>query len=135
MNHLREIFEYADRDHNGSLTEEEFRSAIRQPEVQRKLKLIELPVADAEELFAILDHDGSGELSVEEFIGGCVRLKGPAKSKDLLAVQMNLVSLIERLDTIELQFGQIGERIRNVDSKLKLILEEAEVSLTPSFQS
>lgn len=126
MNHLREIFDYADKDHNGSLSVDEFRSAIRQPEVERKLKLIELPVADAEELFAILDHDGSGELSVDEFIGGCVRLKGPAKSKDLLAVQMNLVSLIDRLDTIELQFGQIEEKVRLVDSNIKLILEEAQ---------
>lgn len=126
MNHLREIFDFADKDHNGSLSVEEFRSAIRQPEVERKLKLIELPVADAEELFAILDHDGSGELSVDEFIGGCVRLKGQAKSKDLLAVQMNLVSLIDRLDTIELQFDQIEEKVRLVDSNIKLILEEAQ---------
>ena len=129
LNHLREIFDYADKDQNGSLSVEEFRCAINQPEVQRKLKLIELPVSDAEELFAILDHDGSGELSVDEFIGGCVRLKGPAKSKDLLAVQMNLVALIQRLDTVELQFGQVEEKLRSVDSRVQLMIEEARMSL------
>jgi hypothetical protein len=125
LNHLREIFEVADKDGNGSLTIDEFRSAIRQPDVERKLKLIELPVADAEELFSILDHDGSGELSVDEFIGGCVRLKGTAKSKDLLAVQVNVQSLAERMETIELQLSQLEDTFELMDAKTKLMLEEA----------
>ena len=49
----------------------------------------------------VLDHDGSGELSVDEFIGGCVRLKGNAKSKDLLAVQISVEGLAKRLDLLE----------------------------------
>jgi voltage-gated sodium channel len=125
LNHLREIFEYADKDGNGSLTVEEFRSAIRQPDIERKLKLIELPVADAEELFAILDHDGSGELSVDEFIGGCVRLKGPAKSKDLLSVQVNVQALSERLETVDLQLGQLEASLSALDAKSKQMVEEA----------
>jgi hypothetical protein len=32
-------------------------------------------VADPEELFRLLDEDRSGELSIDEFIGGCMRLK------------------------------------------------------------
>jgi hypothetical protein len=125
LNHLREIFELADKDGNGSLTIDEFRTAIRQPDVERKLKLIELPVADAEELFEILDHDGSGELSVDEFIGGCVRLKGTARSKDLLGVQVNVQCLADRLETIELQLSQLEDNFATMDSKTKLMLEEA----------
>jgi hypothetical protein len=124
LNHLREIFEFADKDGNGSLTVDEFRSAIRQPDVERKLRLIELPVADAEELFTILDHDGSGELSVDEFIGGCVRLKGTAKSKDLLAVQVNVQALAERLETVGLQVGQLEDHISEMDSKLDELLSQ-----------
>jgi voltage-gated sodium channel len=125
LNHLREIFELADKDGNGSLTIDEFRTAIRQPDVERKLKLIELPVADAEELFEILDHDGSGELSVDEFIGGCVRLKGTARSKDLLGVQVNVQCLADRVETIELQLSQLEDNFATMDSKTKLMLEEA----------
>jgi hypothetical protein len=125
LNHLREIFEMADKDGNGSLTIEEFRQAIHHPDVERKLKLIELPVADAEELFTILDHDGSGELSVDEFIGGCVRLKGTAKSKDLLAVQVSVQSLCQRMETIELQLTQLEENFSAIETKTKLMAEEA----------
>ena len=127
LNHLREIFEMADKDGNGSLTIDEFRTAIRHPDVERKLKLIELPVADAEELFQILDHDSSGELSVDEFIGGCIRLKGTAKSKDLLAVQINIQSLSERMETIELQLTQLEESLIQIETTTKLMVEEAKL--------
>lgn len=133
LNHLRDIFEYADRDGNGSLTVDEFRHAIRQPEVERKLKLIELPVADAEELFGILDHDGSGELSVDEFIGGCIRLKGTAKSKDLLSVQMNMKALSERLETLETQLSLGEERAGEILRKISEMLAEARTRLCPTY--
>ena len=110
---------------------DEFRSAIRQPEVERKLKLIELPVADAEELFAILDHDGSGELSVEEFIGGCIRLKGPAKSKDLLSVQVSIQALAERLETLEFQLSQSEASVQLLEAKSKAMLDEAKTIFAP----
>jgi voltage-gated sodium channel len=126
LNHLKEIFEYADKDGNGSLTVDEFRTAIRQPEVERKLKLIELPVADAEELFTILDHDGSGELSVDEFIGGCIRLKGNAKSKDLLAVQVNIQAMAQRLETLELQFDQCVDKVNQLQNLTESMVKEAE---------
>ncbi|KAF4677932.1 hypothetical protein FOL47_008036 [Perkinsus chesapeaki] len=123
--HLKDIFEMADQDESGSLTVEEFRQAIRNPEVESKLKLIDLPVADAEELFMVLDHDGSGELSVDEFIGGCVRLKGTAKSKDLLAVQVSVESLAKRLDKLEGYLRDSEQKVASLDHKTKRMLRDA----------
>jgi len=125
LNHLREIFEYADKDGNGSLTVDEFRIAIRQPEVERKLKLIDLPVADAEELFSILDCDNSGELSVDEFIGGCIRLKGAAKSKDLLSVQVSIQALTARMDTLESLLEESEITVNQIELKTQKILHAA----------
>lgn len=65
------------------------------------MKMIDLPVHEAEELFLVLDHDGCGSLNVDEFIGGVMRLKGTAKSKDMLAVQISLESLGKRMDVME----------------------------------
>merc|ERR1719473_408244 len=59
LQHLRDIFLIADKDGNGTLTIEEFEAAIQKPDVMNRLKLIELPMSDAMELFYILDHDGS----------------------------------------------------------------------------
>lgn len=122
LHDLREIFEFADKDKSGTLTIDEFRSALRQPEVERKLKLIDLPVSDAEELFNVLDGDGSGELSVEEFIGGCIRLKGPAKSKDLLAVQVFIQSLGNKMATIEQLLDDSEKNLELVEQRACSIL-------------
>jgi len=126
LHDLREIFEFADKDKSGALTIDEFRSALRQPEVERKLKVIDLPVSDAEELFNVLDGDGSGELSVEEFIGGCIRLKGPAKSKDLLAVQVCIKSLTEKLDTIDEILGMSETNLTILEQRASDILHASQ---------
>lgn len=101
LEYLREIFELADEDKSGTLELEEFRNALEDPEVLKKLRMVDLPVQEAEALFMVLDADGSGSLSVDEFIGGCLRLKGNAKSKDLLAVQISVESMAKRIDNLE----------------------------------
>jgi hypothetical protein len=55
--------------------------------------MIDFPVDDPGQIFALLDYDESGELTTEEFITGCIRMKGPAKSKDLLVAQVGVDSM------------------------------------------
>lgn len=122
LEYLREIFEEADQDKSGSLDIEEFRNAMDDPVVQRKLRLIEVPVSEAEELFRILDADGEGSLSIDEFIGGCLRLKGEAKSKDLLAVQMSVECLAQIIDDAEASLTMNEQRMQVLD-KITLQME------------
>merc|ERR1719428_1305835 len=88
FDHLREIFEAADEDGSGTLTLSEVQKAINKPEIYNKLKMIEFPVEDPKQVFMLLDYDNSCELSIDEFIAGCIRMKGSAKSKDLLTAQV-----------------------------------------------
>lgn len=135
LHDLREIFEFADKDKSGTLTIDEFRSALRKPEVERKLKVIDLPVSDAEDLFNVLDGDGSGELSVEEFIGGCIRLKGPAKSKDLLAVQVCIQALVAKLDTIEQVLNVAENNVEILEQGVGHILHSSQKIFNPQKDS
>eukprot|EP00400_MALV-I_sp_L67-5_P000018 gene18-393_t len=125
LGHLRDIFDLADEDCSGSLTIDEFREALSNPDVENKLKLIDLPVSDAEELFIVLDHSGDGELSVDEFIGGCVRLKGNAKSKDLLSVQISVESLAKRLDVLEDKLQISEDKVLCLDQKTLKMAKQA----------
>jgi len=101
LEHLKDIFKLADEDGSGDLDRGEFFRCLTNPEVEKKMKLINLPVAEAKNLFSILDADGQGSLSIDEFIGGCLRLKGSAKSKDLLSVQIQVESLAKKMDDLE----------------------------------
>merc|ERR1712178_514829 len=87
---------------------------IQNPEVANRLRLIEFPVEDP------------GELSIDEFISGCMRLKGAAKSKDLLAVQISVESLGKRLSLLDDKLALSGEKIALLDSKTKKMASQAE---------
>ena len=47
------------------------------------LSSMELDVSQVKALFVLLDVDESGEVSVDEFVKGCTRLKGAARSMDV----------------------------------------------------
>jgi len=97
---IREIFFMCDTDSSGDLECSEFLSAVQDPEVQWKLRQLELPVDDALRLFQVIDGDGSRSLTLNEFIDGCTKLKGPARSKDLLAVQASADTLAKKMDNL-----------------------------------
>lgn len=133
--HLREIFEMADEDGSGTLTAEEVEHAIQNPEVANKLRIMDFPLHNPAEFFLLLDTDSSGVLSIEEFIGGCMRLKGNAKSKDLLAVQVNIEALGKRLIEMQNALGESVEKIGLLDDKTRHMMSQAEeVFLDPKQQ-
>merc|ERR1719473_1034123 len=131
LQHLRDIFLIADEDGSGTLTLEEFEQALKKPDIENRLKLIELETKNAMELFYILDHDGSKELSVDEFIGGCVRLKGTAKSKDLLAVQISVETLSKRLDQLEDKLEASENKAMILDAKTRKMANQASEFFAP----
>merc|ERR1719217_1631873 len=131
LQHLRDIFLIADEDGSGTLTLEEFEQALKKPDIENRLKLIEIETKNAMELFYILDHDGSKELSVDEFIGGGVRLKGTAKSKDLLAVQISVETLSKRLDMLEDKLETSENKVMLLDAKTRKMATQASEFFTP----
>jgi len=115
LEHLKDIFKLADEDGSGDLDRGEFFRCLSNPEVEKKMKLIKLPIAEAKNLFSVLDADGQGSLSIDEFIGGCLRLKGSAKSKDLLSVQIQVESLAKKMDDLESTLTQNERKMEALD--------------------
>mmetsp|Transcript_27455 Transcript_27455/g.60070 ORF Transcript_27455/g.60070 Transcript_27455/m.60070 type:complete len:581 (+) Transcript_27455:47-1789(+) len=129
---LREIFEYADVDGSGTLTLEEVINSINKPEVFNKLKMIDFPVADPEHIFQLLDYNDSGELTIDEFITGCVRMKGSAKSKDLLVAQVALDCMRKHYDVFEQELRVFSERLKGLDHTARALIGHGEkVFLNP----
>lgn len=115
LEHLKDIFKLADEDGSGDLDRGEFFRCLQNPEVEKKMKLIQLPMNEAKNLFSVLDADGQGSLSIDEFIGGCLRLKGSAKSKDLLSVQIQVESLAKKMDDLEATLTQNERKMEALD--------------------
>eukprot|EP00403_Amphidinium_massartii_P005541 CAMPEP_0178374454 /NCGR_PEP_ID=MMETSP0689_2-20121128/2385_1 /TAXON_ID=160604 /ORGANISM="Amphidinium massartii, Strain CS-259" /LENGTH=799 /DNA_ID=CAMNT_0019994425 /DNA_START=24 /DNA_END=2420 /DNA_ORIENTATION=- len=83
--HMKEIFRSIDTDDSGAISLQEMQAymADENLKLQEYFEALDLSASDTETLFNLLDVDGSGEVDVDEFCDGCMRLGGPAKSFDM----------------------------------------------------
>lgn len=80
---VKQIFEAADADHSKTLSWCELEAHMEDERMKAYLNSLELDASQARALFVLLDVDESGEICVEEFVKGCMRLKGSARSMDV----------------------------------------------------
>jgi len=87
ISNARELFASIERDDNSdgpvAMTWGVFQSKMHSPQMQEFFKAIDVDPCEAKGLFHLLDLDGSGSLSADEFLNGCLRLRGEAKSLDV----------------------------------------------------
>lgn len=91
---FQSLFELMDVDGNGELTREEFKIAFEDPQIEMKLKMLDIQMKDCEEIFDLLDS-GDGVLSLDEFFEGLTSMAGLAQSKDMFKV----LKRVDRLTT------------------------------------
>jgi len=124
---LRDIFVEADADQSGSLDVQEVIDVIARPEIYNKLKMIDFPVENPVQIFTLLDYDDSGELSIDEFISGCLRMKGSAKSKDLLVAQVAVDQMKRSFDAFEEEMKTCHEKIEDLQRTTVRLIEQGEL--------
>jgi len=115
LDSIKEIFLISDTDGSNSLDLEEFLAAMKNPEVQWRMKMLELPVAETEKLFGVIDGDGSQSLSYNDFIQGCAKLKGFAMSKDMLAVMAQADALAGKMDLMADALAESERMVAGLD--------------------
>jgi len=81
---LKSIFKDMDLDGSGSITIDELETHLQNKDVQAYFASMDIDSGDAWTLFSLLDSNDTDEIELEEFIIGCLRLKGSAKSVDML---------------------------------------------------
>eukprot|EP00927_Polykrikos_kofoidii_P008981 TRINITY_DN13739_c0_g1_i2.p1 TRINITY_DN13739_c0_g1~~TRINITY_DN13739_c0_g1_i2.p1 ORF type:complete len:597 (-),score=61.80 TRINITY_DN13739_c0_g1_i2:253-1995(-) len=117
LGRIQQLFDELDVDSSGTIGMEEFRAAIQSERIVATFNALDLDITDVSGLFKLLDRDVSGEIDVEEFMVGCLRLRGEAKSIDLARLMYDCnhtLSHIERaLQTLTLKcLSENEERAR-----------------------
>eukprot|EP00927_Polykrikos_kofoidii_P076999 TRINITY_DN73998_c0_g1_i1.p1 TRINITY_DN73998_c0_g1~~TRINITY_DN73998_c0_g1_i1.p1 ORF type:complete len:860 (-),score=120.17 TRINITY_DN73998_c0_g1_i1:81-2570(-) len=91
---------------------EEIEESLHNPSTAKDWLSIGVGEADARYLFRLLDTDGSGRVSFEEFLGGALRLNGSAKAVDLLTVMQETrkthEALFESLDKVQKAISSVS---------------------------
>jgi len=131
LNHLRDFFEQSDEDGSGTLSVEEVKIAMDNPENRKRLALMDLPIDEPTELFTLLDVDNSGEISIDEFISGCMRIKGTAKSKDILALQIMIDALGSKMGDLTSALETNSQKINRLDGMTEKMLVKSELVFCP----
>jgi hypothetical protein len=101
---LRAICQAADADHSGTLSLDDWRRAMRQPPMGELLFALGFRRHNLDTFVAMLAAK-NGQVSVDEFVTGCMRLRGPACSSDLNEVLAELMastaSILTEMDTLK----------------------------------
>mmetsp|Transcript_45788 Transcript_45788/g.74415 ORF Transcript_45788/g.74415 Transcript_45788/m.74415 type:complete len:673 (-) Transcript_45788:8-2026(-) len=96
MKELRKLFIELDTNCNGTISLKEFEGFASRHEVQAYFSVLELDVTKAAQVFRLLDVDGSNEIEIDEFVVGCMRLKGLAKGVDMESLMFENKKLMTR---------------------------------------
>lgn len=83
MESLKVVFEEADTDGGGTLDKKELHKSLKKPHVRDRLRVLDIPFKDLDQLFDVLDEEGIGEIRTDQFFRGCSRLRGLALACDL----------------------------------------------------
>ncbi|CAE7948557.1 NaCP60E [Symbiodinium sp. KB8] len=83
---VRRIFKEADRDMSGSMTYRELENHLQNPWVKAYFSGMDIDASEAAIIFTLMDSDRDNEVTIDEFVDGTMKLKGHAKSIDILSV-------------------------------------------------
>ncbi|CAE6964190.1 Scn10a [Symbiodinium sp. CCMP2592] len=96
------LFRQADISGDGKIDMKEFKRLLKAPKLQLWLSQLEIETTDLWGLFQMLDT-GEGEISLQEFEAGTMRIKGMARSFDLAQVHRLVERLSLRIEEIARQ--------------------------------
>jgi len=112
---MKGIFEEVDGDGTGKITWHKFREYLQNEHAQAYFSAHQLDTSDARELFLLLDLDEDEEVGIEDFILGCKRLRGQARSSD-----------VQTLLRESKRMGQKNMRaMRKIEAQLRFLLRVA----------
>mmetsp|Transcript_56434 Transcript_56434/g.127326 ORF Transcript_56434/g.127326 Transcript_56434/m.127326 type:complete len:308 (+) Transcript_56434:2-925(+) len=97
---MRDLFAEMDKEGTGTIGLAEVQAYLEDPRVQGYFTALGLDPNDTERLFKLIDDDGSGDVDVGEFLDGCLRLKGQARSIDVYAIMHDLKLLDTKVEEV-----------------------------------
>eukprot|EP00931_Biecheleriopsis_adriatica_P030172 TRINITY_DN17800_c0_g1_i1.p1 TRINITY_DN17800_c0_g1~~TRINITY_DN17800_c0_g1_i1.p1 ORF type:complete len:718 (-),score=129.89 TRINITY_DN17800_c0_g1_i1:212-2326(-) len=102
---VQELFFAIDYDSNGTISADELDVAFQDPHVLAYFRALKVDIADALNLFRLLDSDGSGDISIQEFLEGFRNFHGEARALDTKMMQMEIRNISDQVQTLYKKMG------------------------------
>jgi len=127
---LIEAFQAADKDDSGQLSRKEFDSLLKTPALVRKIEQnTHLNMQDMADLFDWMDHDGSQQVTIDEFMYGFRWVNEPLRSQTAIKLQRRLVEDVHHLQRsvstcLEQRINEIHKHVVSPLKKMNAITEQ-----------
>jgi hypothetical protein len=100
----------------GCITAEDLEEHLDDPQLAKEWRNISVSADEAQYVFALLDVDETGEVQFEEFLSACLRLKGNAKSLDML---IQLQESRHTMKMLEDMFDRLEDSVARIPESLQ----------------
>lgn len=94
------LFNDADIDASGTLTQKELDVHLKHRGVRAHLSALGLDISKAQGLFHLLDFEKTGEVEIEEFAMGCMRLMGTAQRVDIATLMYENKKMFHKMKSV-----------------------------------
>jgi Ca2+-binding EF-hand superfamily protein len=121
---VRKLFNLTDVDGSGDISCEEFELLIDDDNITMSNLMASLGVechGQGRGIFKLLDADNSGQIDVKEFVSGCMRLRGNARSIDLIMLKYDFddfdAMVTDRLSAFETMLTKVMDNLTILQRK------------------
>eukprot|EP00747_Dinoflagellata_sp_TGD_P206100 gnl/TRDRNA2_/TRDRNA2_79834_c2_seq1.p1 gnl/TRDRNA2_/TRDRNA2_79834_c2~~gnl/TRDRNA2_/TRDRNA2_79834_c2_seq1.p1 ORF type:complete len:239 (+),score=43.79 gnl/TRDRNA2_/TRDRNA2_79834_c2_seq1:81-719(+) len=118
---IREVFKELDKSGDGQLSKDEFEPLMHDQLLKTWLSTLDIDTVDIHHLFEVI-ADEDGNVALDDFVSGMSRVKGPAKSIDVLKLQTASSHLMSKIDSLldERRHAPGIGHLQNMDTRILL---------------
>ncbi|CAE7624468.1 Scn11a [Symbiodinium pilosum] len=84
---LKHVFNEINNQSTDTINMQDLKDAMSAHKLSSFFESMGISTGDVWTLFKVIDTDGSGTIDMDEFVSGCMRLHGPAKSLDIAKME------------------------------------------------
>jgi len=103
--HIRHLFN-RNMEKSGRISMQHLEMLVEDEEVLAHFAVMDLDPSDTYTLFLLMDFDQSGHIDIEEFIVGCMHLKGGARALDIAKVSRDCTLIMQNLRKMMLHIDE-----------------------------
>lgn len=117
---LRDLFQEFDDDHSGIVMHGEFNARVNTREVKAYLLTLGIEAQQAEEFFHVLQSGNAhiDGITMNEFVQGCLRLRGAAKNADVGFLKVQSKELSSEMRLCRQDFVQSALSMKAMEQRL-----------------